>query len=282
MISPIFASMTSSFKEFFRSSRAIIVLTLMILVIWVNLTPLYAASDTTGYRINPLLLTFIVDEPVNQLFLMIGAIIMFADAPFANSNQVLVLLRSGRLSWFAGKVLFIVALSILYWMLANLLVLIFLLPCATFATDGWGVIVNTMAQTNAGIQFDLRFSFDTYTIQTMSPFGALAISTTMEILATIVLAFTITIVNVATSTKVGIGVAIFWLLLDLLVVNLLPYSTFLFSVASHGRLIIFSDRGPFMPSISQTTCFDILAIVALVGIATVLFCKKDVSVQDDT
>ena len=279
MINASFASFVSSLKENLKSPRILVVLCMMALVIWVNVTPLYAMSDATGYRLNPLLLTFIVDDPVNQLFLMIAALLLFADAPFSNSNQVLVLQRSGRLPWIIGKIAFIVVMSVIYWIAANMIVVLFLMPCATFATNGWGVIVNTLAETNAGSQFDIAIPFDSLTVKSMPPIKAMLLTLVMEVLATVILALFIAVVNLVTSTRAGIGVALFWVLLDLLIVNILPYRAYLFSVASHGRLSIFSVREASMPTISQVTLFDVFAALVLIVAVIALFCKKDISVQ---
>ncbi len=64
---------------------------------------------------------------------------MFCNAPFMDDQQMFVLVRTGRLRWFAGQLAYIVAANLVYFLWTALTTVLVLIPQVGFSTD-WAVL----------------------------------------------------------------------------------------------------------------------------------------------
>ncbi|MEE0706410.1 MAG: hypothetical protein UCH28_08530 [Adlercreutzia sp.] len=275
MARAVWRSMASSLIELVQASRFWLVVVIEILFIWLAFTPLYSYVSLIGYRVNPCVLPLLASDPLYQLVFLFGLVLVFADAPFLTENQLFVLMRGGRLAWGLGKILYLVVVSVLYWLLLVAASLILLAPCASLLTDGWGAALSTLAETDAASQIGLSFGVNSYLLNTYQPFEALTLMFAMESLAGAILGLLIMAVNLATRNKGGLAAAILVVLLDLLIVNALPYRTYSWSIASHGRLVVFSEVDPFYPTLGYAAGFDGVCAAVLAVAVLVLVWKTD-------
>lgn len=76
--------------------------------------------------------------------LMLGYVILIADAPFCNRQQQFILLRTGKRTWMGGQILYLFLLSVVFTALLYLLSIVFALPEIQWSGD-WGSFITTMA-----------------------------------------------------------------------------------------------------------------------------------------
>lgn len=109
---------------------------------------------STGLKASPWLLPLLTGEPGDQMFIIIGALILFCDAPFLHSDSGWQILRAGRKSWFWGNMLYIWCLSLVYALGLALIPILMMLPYVQ-GMSGWGKILGALAQTSAAAQLGI-------------------------------------------------------------------------------------------------------------------------------
>lgn len=281
MIAPLLHSTASSFRALFQTPRWVLVLLCEALLLWGALTPFYEATAAIGFRCNMLLLPFVASDPLYYLTFLLGFIALVADAPFLSDNQIFVLRRCGKLNWAVGKVLYVIALSAAYWLFLVVLCAAFLLPCGTLATDGWGTLVYTLVDTDAGGRHAMNFVLDARIANNYAPITATLSVLLLGTFVSTALGLLVMAVNLATRTRVGMAVAVFPALFDLLVDNALPYAFYHLSLASHGRLAIIDCAGsPLYPSMGEALAANGAAILLLAIVSVALACRTELTVRE--
>lgn len=104
---------------------------------------------------SPWIFAMLTDDSGNQLFIVLGALLLFCDAPFLHVNSGWQILRSGRNCWFLGNMLYVWILSFIYAVGIGILPIITMLPLVGWDT-GWGKILGSLAQTSAAGQFGME------------------------------------------------------------------------------------------------------------------------------
>ena len=144
----------SSFRRIIREPRFYVAYLWFMLLSSALLMAIRSLCVSTGISVSPWLLPFLTTESGNQMFVIIGALILFCDAPFLNGTSGWQILRSGRKSWYWGNMIYIWLLSLIYAVGLALIPVIMMLPHVEWA-DGWGKILGTLAQTSAAAQLGI-------------------------------------------------------------------------------------------------------------------------------
>ena len=66
-----------------------------------------------GMSGDAILFAFQMDDGITRMLFYFGVVLLFCNAPFMDDQQMFVLVRTGRLRWFAGQLAYIVACRIL-------------------------------------------------------------------------------------------------------------------------------------------------------------------------
>ena len=118
---------------------------------------LWKISDYTGEKLSPYIFPFLTTYRYMKILYLFPVIMIFSDAPFIDSNQQFVMVRSGRLSWGIGQMLYIVVGSFCYTMFMLLSSIIVNIGHIQLDTS-WGKGLILAATTNLtsalGIQYD--------------------------------------------------------------------------------------------------------------------------------
>lgn len=105
-------------------------------------------------------------------------LLLFCDAPFIDNHTPFIIIRSGRLSWLNGQILYIGMASFIYTMFFLFASISVLLPNLVFSKD-WGIIVKTLvADSSAGAKYNLALTifFNEIIIKNFTPLQATLIS----------------------------------------------------------------------------------------------------------
>jgi hypothetical protein len=136
-------------------------------------------------------------------------LLLFCDAPFMDNHTPFVIVRSGRLAWLGGQLLYIVAAGLIYTLYFMLVSILVLMPHLTLAND-WGVILKTLAANpSAGRQHNLVLTvfINGTIVQQFSPLQAMLISLGLFWLTSVFTGLLIFTVNLVTGKSGGLFVA---------------------------------------------------------------------------
>lgn len=126
-------------------------------------------SAEAGVPACPWVFPFLIQQNYVQFLFLAGAVLLFCDAPFLERGSTFEIIRAGKGSWFAGKLLYLLLLSVLYAAAVMLATILLLLPQTLFQND-WGKVLRTLAG-GGGV-----LALDPYIIRKYSPFTAMLFS----------------------------------------------------------------------------------------------------------
>ena len=264
MVKKILCIAMYSIRQWITNPRIICLFVLMSMFVWNNFEVIGDLTVRTGIKTTPLIFPFFSSDPVKQLILFAGIVFLFSDAPFISKNQPYIIIRSKRIPWVLGQVLYIVVANAIYFLFLMLVSILVLLPYATFATNGWGKIIHTLAQTDMGAQIKLQFGITKEIITFYSPWEAFGLSFLLNWGAACFLGLLMFVINLKFNRMLGLvagGVILFF---DLLVTNALPPTFYHFSPVSLSRLSVLDPVGvSIYPNMAYPFVFFSASIVVL-------------------
>ncbi|MGB8455954.1 MAG: hypothetical protein WCD89_27020 [Anaerocolumna sp.] len=274
MVKKIFSIAMYSIRQWVTDPRIISLFVLMSMFVWNDFEVIGDLTGRTGIKTNPLIFPFFSNDPVKQLILLAGIVFLFSDAPFINKNQPYIIIRSKRIPWVLGQILYIIMASAIYFLFLMLISILVLLPYGTFATDGWGKIINTLAQTDAGRQINLQFGITKEITTFYSPWEAFGLSFLLNWGVACFLGLLMFVINLKFNRMLGLVVGGVILSFDLLVTNALPPAFYHFSPVSLSRLGVLDPMGVSMfPNMTYPFVFFSVSIV-VISVLLVVSIKK--------
>lgn len=278
MVKKIFCIAFYSIRQWITNPRIICLFTLMSLFVWNDFEVIDDLTVRTGIKTNPLMFPFFSSDPIKQLILLAGIVFLFSDAPFINKNQPYIIIRSKRIPWVLGQILYILMASAIYFMFLMLVSVLVLLPYGTFATNGWGKIIQTLAKTDLGAQIKLQFGITKKITIFYSPWEAFGISFLLNWGVACLLGLLLFLINLKFNRMIGLVVGGVILFFDLLVTNMLPPSYYHFSPVSLSRLGVLDPKGvSLFPKLTYPFLFFGVSIVVLSALLIVSI--KNVSIE---
>lgn len=251
----------------------------MIIFVWSNIAPVGVFSRSVGVRTNPLMFPFIAGDIISQLILIAGIIFLFSDAPFIDNCQPYIIIRSKRYSWVMGQIVYIIIASAVYFLVLMLVSVLILLPSGTFATDGWGKLINTLSQTNAGNQIGLNLLASDKIISYYSPIQAFVMCFLLEWAVGTFFGLLIFCINLNFSKTFGLVAGGVVLFLDILVTNAFSSKFFHISPVSLARLDILDPLGvSAFPTVTYALVFFGVCIFALCTILILTVRSKPIEI----
>lgn len=282
MVKKIFSIAMYSLRQWTSNPRIISLFVLMSIFIWNNFRLIGQIIEITGIKTNPLIFPFFSNSPLKQLILLAGILFLFSDAPFINKNQTYIIIRSKRITWVLGQILYIVLASAIYFLFLMLVSLLVLLPNATFATNGWGKIVNTLAQTDLKTQINLQFGISSEITAFYSPFQAFCLSFLLNWGVACFLGLALFLINLKFNQRIGLVTGGIILFFDLLVTNTLPPVFYHLSPVSLSRLSVLDPMGVSMfPNATYPFVFFSVSIVVLSALLVLSIKKMPIEITSE-
>ncbi len=271
-----------SIRQRATNPRIICLFVLMSMFVWNDFEVIGSLTGTTGIKTNPFIFPFFSNDPVKQLILLAGIVFLFSDAPFIDKNQPYIIIRSKRISWVLGQILYIVIASAIYFLFLMLVSILVLLPYATFATNGWGKIIHTLAQTGAGAQINLQFGITQEITTFYFPLEAFCLSFLLSWGTACFLGLILFLVNLKLNRMLGLIAGGVILFLDLLTINVLSPVFYHFSPVSLSRLSVLDPMGvSLFPSKIYPFVFFSVSIVVLSALLVASIKKISVEVKPE-
>ncbi len=232
----------NNLRKWPSNPRIYMIFILLIMFLLNNISPIINFSNSTGYRVSPWIFPFFSDYVFTQMVMMFGIVFLFCDAPFMDVTQAYSIIRSGRIRWGLGQVMYIMISSAIYFLFVVVASCILLSP-NIFLSNDWGKVLGTLAQTNAGQMYNVTLPIS-YEIQSIyTPIHAFCLSLILEWCAGTLLGLIIFILNINFNRAVGAIVASVIVCFDMVIQNALPFYMYHFSILSLARLSILDTSG---------------------------------------
>lgn len=106
----------------------------------------------------------------------LGAVLLVSDIPFSSQNETYTLLRVSRRTWVAGKVLYLLSISAVYYLVVLIAGGLFISENAFFANI-WSLPLTTIVQNRAPeLAWEYQVSFPYGYVMTLTPVMACTLS----------------------------------------------------------------------------------------------------------
>lgn len=272
-----FSIATNNIRKWSANPRIYVLLILMVMFAWHYVSPYVSAAKALGYRVTPWIFPHMINFSTLQRYIMLGLILLFCDAPFMDNTQPYVIIRSKKTTWAIGQIIYIALATAIYLITLVCLCIIVLLPVMYFS-DGWGKILTTFANSNAGSQF--RIEYVSYRIvSSYSPIQAMILSLILEWVVGILLGLVMFATNMYFKRGVGAIVAITIVMFDTFIDFGSVYVS-KFSPVSFPRLGIIDSSGiSNKPSPAYICAFFIISIAVLIFMSIHSIKRKSLEVQ---
>lgn len=136
------------------------------------------------------------------LMLGLGLVMLLFDAPFLDETQRYIITRTGRGSWGLGQTLYVGAAALAY--------LLFFLACLlalqapwTDWSEGWSGGLDELVHYGAYEYYNTMLDYDPWLMETYSPWGGLALTGGLHLLAYTALGLILFAFNCLTRSRLG-------------------------------------------------------------------------------
>lgn len=199
-------SMCNNFRKWKSSYRVFIVFLSVLVFTFIREDYLRQYAQDVGLAVTPYFFAFQMDDGITRMSFYFGVVLLFCNAPFMDDQQMFVLVRTGRLRWFAGQLAYIVAANLVYFLWTALTTVLVLIPQVGFSTD-WGGIIRMCAENNglAGVVMHKEI------VEAYTPLAACLITYGLNVLVGTLLGLVVFLGNMLGSRIYGSAVAIGWI-----------------------------------------------------------------------
>ena len=124
-------------RKTFTTPRFYVALLWIAILFHVMTVGIRGFCEQTGVDVTFWMLPFMTRYNGDQIIIVLGALLLFCDAPFLEPNSGWQILRAGRKSWFWGNMLYIVVVSFFYTICLSMIPVLLVFPNVGWET-GWG------------------------------------------------------------------------------------------------------------------------------------------------
>lgn len=219
---------------------------------------------------SPWIYPFLYMQYYTKILFFFPLLLIFSNAPFIDTNQLYVISRSGRFKWCIGQLLYIVISSGLYFIFVFVFSIILNINCIDF-TEEWGKVMNTLANTDSSLKFNIGFTPDKNVISLFSPIQAVWFTLLHSWISGTILGMTIFLFNMMFKGS-GTFVSSFILVFSAIAskdISLTRYSPVTWSTLNYIHL----HRNDNLPDYSYVISYYSVVVMLLIT-AILLFSRK--------
>ena len=123
-------------RKTFTTPRFYVALLWIAILFHVMTAGIRGFCEQTGVDVTFWMLPFMTRYNGDQIIIVLGALLLFCDAPFLEPNSGWQILRAGRKSWFWGNMLYIVVVSFFYTICLSMIPVLLVFPNVGWETVG--------------------------------------------------------------------------------------------------------------------------------------------------
>lgn len=144
-------------RKWLGNSRIYIAFVIVFLFTLIYTKGLWLVADNVGEKLSIYIFPFLTTYRYMKIIYLFPLLLLFCDAPFVDANQQFVMIRSSRLSWGIGQMLYIISGSFFYALFMLLSSIVVNIGHIQMGTS-WGKSLILAGTTNIcsvlGIQYD--------------------------------------------------------------------------------------------------------------------------------
>lgn len=198
------------------------------------------------------------------LIFAIGAMMMFSDLPLLRANALFEATRCSRNVWVGGRLLYILAVSVVYTLA---MVAFCLLTPRAQLTDWtrWGKVLNTVAHGLSVGDFGLPCTLSLPVVQDFAPWQALGVTALMSVQAAAFVSLVIFCISLLAGKTAALSVASLLSVFDYLINEKLPFWCYRLSPLSFTRIsVLYHPHSSAYPTIAEAAVSLLCVIAALI------------------
>ncbi len=227
LLKPVFAICVQNLRKWKTDYRIWIIGLIGYITILVFVDDMERITTGLGTAMPVWIFPFIYSQFHMKLIYTLLLVLLFCNAPFIDSNQTFMYIRSGRIKWLLGQMLYVIAASGIYYLF--LMIVGFL--SAAFAGGEinleWGKTLSVVANSNAAGRFGSPFiEISNTVIIYFSPLNATWFTFLLSWLCGSMIGLIIFLCNMLTQTRfLGIAISSALIILSALIEHSLNYMT---------------------------------------------------------
>lgn len=236
-------------------------------------------SFAAAYPASPWILPFI-GQNVYCLFVYgISVVYFYSNIPFTQNYEMYALLRQGRKRWMFTKILRIVLLSAALSIIELIFSIIMLLPHLEWTAE-WGKLYNSLAMTNAGLEYNVKMFFSYELINENNAITTLLIFLAVMCLVTSLTGIFMFTVSIWINRMAAVLAGSFLAILPVVFANLYLYQEWISFVSPFSwlnLLLVYGKVCQNSPSLTWITVVSISSAVILCLISFIGIQKKEIN-----
>ena len=203
----VFSICAQNFRKWATDYRMWTIAVLLVVMTFIFADDVRKNAAALNSDISMWIFPFIYVSRYMKLVYTLPVVLMFCNAPFIDKNQTFIMMRTSRVKWLLGQVLYIIIASAVYYLFLFLLSVLSTVFIADFSLD-WGKTFYTLA--NGGVKLPegvVKVEISKIIVEYFTPIQACFFTFLLSWLAGIMLGMMIFFFNLVTQNRF-IGIVI--------------------------------------------------------------------------
>lgn len=160
-------------------------------------------SDVLNTELPIWIYPFLYSQFHTKVIYTLPLVLLFCNAPFTDKNQIFVYMRTGRIRWLTGQILYIITASAAYYAFILALSILFSLISGGEFSLEWGKTLQTISKTYIAAEVGASFvTSSSYVTVFFTPLLATWFTFLMSWICGIFLGLIIFLLNLVTQTQI--------------------------------------------------------------------------------
>lgn len=267
-------------KQSLRSPRTYIALLIGVIIVIIDIIPFIEFSKSIGETLN-IFDAFIYynSNRFNVAITFFGLLILISDIPFTTQNETYIILRTSRIKWVLGKMLYLLVMCAFYYLVLLIVSIVFSTGLFNIGNE-WGEPLYALAKDENLIyseQYDVYFGYN-YILAELTPVSATLISIGLDISYGFIMSLFTFLMNLLFPIILGYIFSMLMHILNYILVFVFTTFNFIkYSILGNNLLIYHNfntyEKGHFFLTLNQSYLLNI-AIIMILAFLIVIASKK--------
>lgn len=215
-IKTVFAITVQNFRKWQTDYRIWTIAVIMVIITLIYVDDAKKLADFLNTDVPVWIFPFMYSQFYIKALYTLPVVLMFCDAPFVDQNQVFAMMRTMRIKWLCGQVLYIISASGVYYLFLLFISLLLTVFYGGFSFE-WGKALTAEAFSSVSYQAGVDyFSVSRSVIEYFTPLLAVFYTFILSWLGAIFLGLLILVLNLLTNSRIwGIIVSSVFVVLSL-------------------------------------------------------------------
>lgn len=256
----MFKSAITNFRKWGSCYRLYVVIASVLVFTYMRTDPIRSFAAAKGLSVTPYFFAFQFSDGITNMLFYFGLVLLLCNAPFTDSQQMFVLMRTGRRRWFIGQLLYMFLANICYFLFIAIASILMFIPYINISND-WGTILKLCAE-NLSL---VGTAMDSQIITSYTPIQACMITFIVNVGIGTLISLCIFYGNMFKSRIYGSAIAVAWIVFSNVVKVLGWDNLIVLSPISWANIVIFTKKSSGI-TYAYVTIFLFVGIALLTGL----------------